>query len=216
MPTKKANAGPPDHTTLSDYVKAFCAAPLARKEVNRLSRMLAHVVASQVEVELEARGVSLPIEVGQRTFGGSVARHHLDAWIHDPTRGLMLGLDVKGLNAPGSVRRNWNNRIGDFEQLAAHHHKLALNAVLGGVLAIPVEELSDELLAKIETAMWKRGGRTHTANQQDQLEVTALMVISKQNQEIVTDVPSAAGTAAVTRIEKFAPAIADLFVERWQ
>lgn len=215
MATRVASAGPPDHSTLTEYVQAFCSAPLARGEVNRLSRMLAHVVASQVETELAARGVTLPIEVGKPTFGGSRARHHLDAWIHEPSRGLMLGLDVKGLNKPQSVQKNWNNRIGDFEQLATHHHRLALNAVLGGVLAVPVEDLSDELLSKIEASMRKRGGRTHTANQQDQLEVTALIVISKQTKEILADVPAKSGVGAATRIESFAPRIAELFVERW-
>jgi hypothetical protein len=57
---------------LDNYVREFCAAPLTRKAVMDLSSTLARVVGSQLQRELTEEMV----EVGHRSFGGSIRRHH--------------------------------------------------------------------------------------------------------------------------------------------
>lgn len=153
------------------------------------------------------------VEVGQRSFGGSIRRHHLDAWVANVHLGLQLGVDVKGLNSPSSVGKNWNNRVGDLHELATNHHQSFPKAVMGGVLAIPYEGLGENILRNIEKAMLNMGGRRGTANAQNQFEQASLIVISKERRLVLPDVPKKGGPL---RIESFAEAMADIFKQRWQ
>jgi hypothetical protein len=198
-----------------EYIAAFCAttAP-GRGDSSRLSKILANAVAADINQTFLARSVEAQVLVGRRTFGGAPGGHHLDACVYDVTQGLMVGIDVKGLNKPASVTRNWRNRIGDFEQLATHHHKHAPSAVIGGVLAIAAEGLDQTILSTIEDAMRKRGGRHHTLDQNDRLEVAALLVIDKEKHELLSD-QSDSPSRSTCRIDTFAERIVDLFIERW-
>lgn len=194
---------------LRDYVEAFCDAPLTRKAVMDLSSVLAKVVGAMLQEQLPGAAV----EVGHRAFGGSVRRHHLDAFIANEHLGLQLGIDVKGLNSPSSVGKNWNNRVGDLHELATNHHQNFPRAVMGGVLAIPYEGLGASILQNIERSMLNMGGRRGTANAQNLFEQAALIVISKERRLILPDIPQKGGPL---RIETFAASIADIFKQRWQ
>lgn len=205
--TKKTTKEPAP--TMRDYVEAFCDAPLTRKAVMDLSSILAKVVGSQLQNELP--GVA--VEVGHKSFGGSIRRHHLDAFVANVHLGLQLGVDVKGLNSPSSVGKNWNNRVGDLHELATNHHQSAPKAVMGGVLAIPYEGLGDNILRNIEKAMLNMGGRRGTANSQNLFEQACLIVISKERRQILPSIPKKGGPL---RIETFAASIADIFKQRWQ
>lgn len=210
---RRANKGPGRRTlplpkaTVEQYVVAFCKAPLTRKAVMDLSAMLAQVVGSQLRPELP--GVN--VEVGHRAFGGSVRRHHLDAFVANARLGLQMGIDVKGLNSPESVAKNWNNRVGDLHELAANHHLSFPRAVMGGVLAIPYEGISERTLANIERAMMNINGRRAVANTNNVLEVASLLVISKANRQIVDAIPDPNGPL---RFEKFAQQMAEVFKQR--
>lgn len=206
-PTKKTSKE--QAPTLRDYVEAFCDAPLTRKAVMDLSTILAKVVGAHLQSELP--GVN--VEVGQKSFGGSVRRHHLDAWVANVHLGLQLGVDVKGLNSPSSVGKNWNNRVGDLHELATNHHLSSPKAVMGGVLAIPYEGLGENILRNIERAMLNMGGRRATTNAQNLLEQACLIVISKERRLILPDIPKKGGPL---RIEAFAAGMADVFKQRWQ
>lgn len=197
--------------TLSDYVNAFCDAPvpLKRKAVMDLSSILAKVVGSQLQRELP--GVA--VEVGHKSFGGSIRRHHLDAFVANMHLGLQLGVDVKGLNSPSSVGKNWNNRVGDLHELASNHHQSFPKAVMGGVLAIPYDGLGENILRNIEKSMLNMGGRRGTVNAQNLFEQVCLIVISKEQRRILPDFPKKDGPL---RIEAFAGAMADIFKQRWQ
>ena len=194
--------------TLDDYVREFCAAPLTRKAVMDLSSTLAKVVGAQIQRELPDQ----VLEVGHRFFGGSVRRHHLDCFIANRHYGLQLGIDVKGLNSASSVGKNWNNRVGDLHELATNHHNNFPRAVMGGVLAIPYEELTDSILRNIERAMMNLHGRKAVTNAQNLLEQSCLIVISKERQMILPDIPLQNGPL---RIETCAPSIAAIFRQRW-
>jgi hypothetical protein len=206
-PTKKTSKEPAP--TLRDYVNAFCDAPLERKAVMDLSSLLAKVVGGMLQEQLS--GVT--VEVGQRSFGGSIRRHHLDAWVSNEHLGLQIGIDVKGLNSAASVGKNWNNRVGDLHELATNHHQSFPKAVMGGVLAIPYEGLGENILRNIERAMLNMGGRRGTANAQNQFEQASLIVISKERRLVLPDIPKKGGPL---RIEAFAEAMADIFKQRWQ
>jgi len=205
--TKKTSKEPAP--TLRDYVNAFCDAPLERKAVMDLSSLLAKVVGGMLQEQLS--GVT--VEVGQRSFGGSIRRHHLDAWVSNEHLGLQIGIDVKGLNSAASVGKNWNNRVGDLHELATNHHQSFPKAVMGGVLAIPYEGLGENILRNIEKAMLNMGGRRGTANAQNQFEQASLIVISKERRLVLPDIPKKGGPL---RIEAFAEAMADIFKQRWQ
>jgi len=195
--------------TLRDYVEAFCDAPLTRKAVMDLSSLLAKVVGAMIQQKLPG----VPVEVGQKSFGGSVRRHHLDAWVANSHLGLQIGIDVKGLNSPSSVGKNWNNRVGDLHELATNHHQSSPKAVMGGVLVIPFEGLGESTLRNIERAMLNMGGRRGTANAQNLFEQACLIVISKEQRLVLPDIPKKGGPL---RIEAFAKAMADIFTQRWQ
>jgi hypothetical protein len=200
------NPGPPP--ALADYIAAFCDAPTTRKASLDLSTLLARVVGSQLLAALP----DTPIEVGHRAFGGSVRRHHLDIFVANQHYGLQLGVDVKGLNSGSSVGKNWNNRVGDLHELATNHHQHSPKAVMGGVLAIPFEELTPGTLRNIERAMLNLGGRRSYANAVNLLEGVALMVISKVDRCLLEDIPAPNG---VLRIETFASTMAEIFRFRW-
>lgn len=206
-PTKKTSKE--QAPTLRDYVEAFCDAPLTRKAVMDLSTILAKVVGSMLQEQLP--GVA--VEVGHRAFGGAVRRHHLDAFVANEHLGLQLGIDVKGLNSPSSVGKNWNNRVGDLHELATNHHQSFPRGVMGGVLAIPYEGLGPSILQNIERSMLHMGGRRGTANAQNLFEQASLIVISKERRLILPDIPQKGGPL---RIETFAASIADVFKQRWQ
>jgi hypothetical protein len=209
MPKKKAEKGDSGPVpTLQQYVAAFCDAPLTRKAVIDLSAMLAKVVGSQLQECLPA----MDVRVGHRVFGGSVAQHHLDAFIANEHMGLQLGVDVKGLNSPSSVGKNWNNRIGDLSNMANNHHQHAPKAVMGGVLAIPFEGITSNTLSNIERAMLNMQGRRSWNNAHSLFEVLALVVISKSDRKILPDFPKGDGPL---RIEKFASTMAEVFKQRW-
>lgn len=206
-PTKKTSKE--QAPTLRDYVDAFCDAPLTRKAVMDLSSILAKVVGSQLQNELP--GVA--VEVGHKSFGGSIRRHHLDAFVANVHLGLQLGVDVKGLNSPSSVGKNWNNRVGDLHELATNHHQSFPKAVMGGVLAIPYEGLGENILRNIEKTMLNMGGRRATTNAHSLFEQASLIVISKERRLILPDIPK---KGSPLRIEAFAAAMADVFKQRWQ
>lgn len=206
-PKPLADAG--SRPTLDDYVRDFCLAPPTRKVAMDLSSTLAKVVGSQLQSELPGQVV----EVGHRAFGGSVRRHHLDAFIANSHYGLQLGIDVKGLNSASSVGRNWNNRIGDLHELATNHHINFPKAVMGGVLAVPYEGLTEGVLKNIERAMRNLGGRRAVTNANNLLEQACLIVISKERQLILPDVPSQDGPL---RIEAYARSLATIFRQRWE
>jgi hypothetical protein len=195
--------------TLRDYVEAFCDAPLTRKAVMDLSSLLAKVVGGMLQEQLP--GVA--VEVGHRAFGGAVRRHHLDAFVANEHLGLQLGIDVKGLNSPSSVGKNWNNRVGDLHELATNHHQSFPKAVMGGVLAIPYEGLGESILRNIEKAMLNMGGRRGTVNAHNLFEQASLIVISKERRLVLPNIPQKGGPL---RIETFASGIADIFKQRWQ
>jgi hypothetical protein len=174
-----------------------------------LSTILAKVVGAMLQERLP--GVA--VEVGHRAFGGSVRRHHLDAFVANEHLGLQLGIDVKGLNSPASVGKNWNNRVGDLHELATNHHQNFPRAVMGGVLAIPYEGLGASILQNIERSMLNMGGRRGTANAQNLFEQASLIVISKERRLVLPDIPQKGGPL---RIETFAASIADIFKQRWQ
>ena len=170
--------------------------------------MLAHVVGSALQDKLP--GVA--VEVGHRDFGGSVRRHHLDAFVANAQLGLQLGVDVKGLNSARSVGKNWNNRVGDLHELATNHHQNFPRGVMGGVLAIPREGITPNTLRNIETAMGRMGGRRAVANAHNLLECACLIVISKDERRIVDDIPS---PGSALRVERFAEIMSSVFKERW-
>ncbi len=210
MTTTRSKMTSKEHApTLRDYVNAFCDAPLTRKAVMDLSSILAKVVGSQLQRELP----DVAVEVGHKSFGGAIRRHHLDAFVANSHLGLQLGVDVKGLNSPSSVGKNWNNRVGDLHELAMNHHQSFPKAVMGGVLAIPYEGLGENILRNIEKAMLNMGGRRATTNAQNLLEQACLIVISKERRLILPDIPKKAGPL---RIEAYAAAMADVFKQRWQ
>lgn len=204
--TKKADAGPTP--TMDNYVQAFCDAPITRKAVMDLSTMLARVVGSELQKELPG----VLVEVGHRSFGGSIRRHHLDAFVANSHNGLQLGLDVKGLNSASSVGKNWNNRIGDLHELASNHHQIFPKAVMGGVLAIPYEGLTESVLKNIEKAMMNMNGRRAVSNAQSLLEQACLIVISKERRMILSEIPRPDGPL---RIETYARSMAEVYLQRW-
>lgn len=195
--------------TWDDYVSAFCDAPLTRRAVLRLSALLAQVVGGELQAQL---GPATHVEVGHRAFGGSIRRHHLDVFIANAQLGLQLGIDVKGLNSGPSVGKNWNNRVGDLHELSTNHHHNFPRAVMGGVLAIPHEGISDNTLANIERAMRKVGGRVGVGDPQNQLERAALLVINKSERRILEAIPAPDGPL---RIEAFAARMATIYAQRW-
>ncbi len=203
---KKAAVG--TAPTLEDYVREFCDAPITRKAVMDLSTMLGRVVGSLLQKEL----TDAVVEVGHRSFGGSIRRHHLDAFIANGHYGLQLGIDVKGLNSASSVGKNWNNRIGDLHELATNHHHIFPKAVMGGVLAIPYEGLSENVLRNIEKAMTNMNGRRAVTNAQNLLEQVSLIVISKERRAILEEIPRRDGPL---RIETYEESIAEVFLQRW-
>ena len=127
--------------------------------------------------------------------------------------GLQLGVDVKGLNSPSSVGKNWNNRVGDLHELATNHHQSFPKAVMGGVLAIPYEGLGENILRNIEKAMLNMGGRRTDGQRAEPVEQASLIVISKERRLVLPDIPKKGGPL---RIEAFAEAMADIFKQRWQ
>lgn len=174
----------------------------------QLSRTLARVVGEQLRVLLpEAQ-----LEVGRRTFAGSSRRHHLDAFVHSVDKGLQLGVDVKGLNSGLSVGKNWNNRIGDLHELAANHHTTSPKAVLGGVLAIPLEGITPTTLANIERAMLNLGERTAVSDSPNLLECACLIVISKEKRRIHEALPK---SGSPLHVQNFAMTMARLYKQRW-
>jgi hypothetical protein len=199
----------PEVHTLDRYVETFCDAPLTRKAVNDLSSHLARVVASQLRHTLP----NVNIEVGHRSFGGSVRRHHLDIFSAPSQWGLQLGVDVKGLNSRSSLGKNWNNRVGDLHELAANHHLTFPRAVIGGVLAIPYDGVTTTLMSAIVAAMTRLCGRRAITDAANLLECTSLIVISKEERRIRDDVPA---MDSPLRIERFADTMAQLYRERWQ
>lgn len=201
--TPQARSGP----TIDDYVQAFCDAPLSRAAVNSLSDLLARVVAYDLQRRLPAE----EILVGHRSFGGSSRRHHLDIFVADQHLGLRLGIDVKGLNSKSSVGKNWNNRIGDLHELALNHHSHFPNAVLGGVLAVPLEGLSDYVLKGIERSMFKMQGRRGIAEAPNLFECLSLIVISKSERRIIDDIPE---PDSPLRHERFGACITAMFEHR--
>lgn len=203
-PTFAVGAAP----SLDQYVGAFCDAPLERGAVMALSKMLAGVIGAQLQLLLPEEQVV----VGKRDFGGSKRRHHLDAFVHSTDAGLKLGLDVKGLNAASSVRKNWNNRLGDFHELASNHHGTFARAVLGGVIVVPQEEVPDQILSEIHRAMLNAEGRRAIADSPNLLECGCLVVINKAARSIVQDFPKQGSTL---RIEVFAERMKQVFEERW-
>lgn len=208
MPPKKVvvvKGPPPD---LAAYVNAFCDAPATRKAALDLSSLLAEVVGGELQAALPA----FPVEVGQRVFGGSVRRHHLDAWISNQNYGLQLGVDVKGLNSFSSVQKNWNNRVGDLHELATNHHQHSPKAVMGGALAIPYAAKKVELIRRIEKAMLSLHGRRATANTHSHLECATLLVIDKEKRLVVDDIPAA---GSPIRFERFTAIMTEVFLERW-
>lgn len=207
MPAKqptKLTGSPP---TIEQYVTAFCDAPMTRAAVNQLSDLLARVVG----VELQQRLPEEEILVGHRSFGGSNRRHHLDIFVADQHLGLRLGIDVKGLNSKSSVVKNWNNRIGDLHELALNHHSHFPNAVLGGVLAVPFEGLSEYVLKGIERAMFKLQGRRAIADAANLFEGAALLLISKEERRIIDSIPE---PGSPIRYEVFGATIAKVYQER--
>ena len=207
MRQKKPESGPVP--TLADYVREFCDAPITRKAVMDLSATLARVVGSLLQHELP----SATVEVGSRSFGGSIRRHHLDAFVANTHHGLQLGLDVKGLNSASSVGKNWNNRIGDLHELATNHHQVFPKAVIGGVLAIPYEGLTENVLRNIEKAMMNMNGRRAITNAHNMLEQGCLIVISKERRLILPEIPLQNGPL---RIETYARSMAEVFLQRWR
>jgi len=207
MPAKQPAklTGPPP--TIEQYVSAFCDAPMTRADVNQLSDLLARVVGG----ELQQRLPKDEILVGHRSFGGSSRRHHLDIFIADQHLGLKLGIDVKGLNSKSSVGKNWNNRVGDLHELALNHHSHFPNAVLGGVLAVPFEGLSDYVLKGIERAMFKLQGRRAIANAANLFECAALIVISKDERRVIDSIPE---PGSPLRYEAFSDALSKIYQER--
>lgn len=204
MSAKKSTS--PRLESIERYVRSFCETDGSRKSVNDLSALLARVVGGSLQQEVVGRKV----EVGHRHFGGSVRRHHLDIWIANQHLGLQLGIDVKGLNSPESVGKNWNNRVGDLHELAVNHHSTFPRAVMGGVLAVPADSTG---LDRIEAAMRNLTGRRAVANAANLLECAALLVIDKQTGEVVADRPDPAGPL---RFESFAASMARIFEERWR
>jgi hypothetical protein len=194
--------------TIEDYVAAFCDAQITRKAVMDLSTLLAQVVGTQIQGVLPAQR----LQVGHKYFGGSSRRHHLDAFIANEHYGLQLGIDVKGLNSASSLGKNWNNRVGDLHELATNHHQNFPRAVMGGVLAIPYDGLTQNTLRNIERAMHRLGGRRAITNEVNRLEAAALLVISKAERAIRSDIPSPDSPA---RFERFAATMAEVFQERW-
>lgn len=209
MPRKKdlVVQGPPP--TVAEYVSEFCDAPATRKAALDLSTLLAQVVGGQLQAMLPG----FPVEVGQRVFGGSVRRHHLDAWVSNQNYGLQLGVDVKGLNSFSSVRKNWNNRVGDLHELSTNHHQHSPKAVMGGVLAIPYEDGAADLIRRIEKAILNLHGRRATTNNVSRLECSSLLVIDKAKRLILNDIPA---VGSPIRFERFATIMAEVFLERWQ
>jgi hypothetical protein len=195
--------------TIEDYVAAFCDAQITRKAVMDLSTLLAQVVAAQIQALLPKQRV----QVGHKYFGGSSRRHHLDAFIANEHYGLQLGIDVKGLNSASSLGKNWNNRVGDLHELATNHHQNFPRAVMGGVLAIPYDGLTQNTLRNIERAMQHLGARRAVTNEYNRLESAALLVISKAERTIRPDIPAPDSAA---RFERFASTMAQLFQERWE
>jgi len=210
MPRTRRGAGsmlgPPP--SLQQYVEEFCDAPLERGAVIQLSKTLARVVGEQLRVLL----ADVKLEVGRRTFAGSSRRHHLDVFAYSLDKGLQLGVDVKGLNSGPSVGKNWNNRIGDLHELAANHHATSPKAVLGGVLAIPLEDITPTTLANIERAMLNLGGRTAVGDTSNLLECACLIVISKEERRIHEALPE---PTSPLHVQNFATAMARLYKQRW-
>lgn len=207
MPAKRPTKLTGPTPTIEQYVTAFCDAPMTRAAVNQLSDLLARVVGG----ELQQRLPKEEILVGHRSFGGSTRRHHLDIFAADQHLGLKLGIDVKGLNSKSSVGKNWNNRVGDLHELALNHHSHFPNAVLGGVLAVPFEGLSDYVLKGIERAMFKLQGRRTIANAANLFERAALLVISKEERRVIDSIPE---PSSPLRFESFSDAIAKVYKER--
>lgn len=209
MPRKKTVAVAGAVPDLAAYIEAFCAAPATRKAALDLSTLLAQVVGGQLQAALRA----YVVEVGQRCFGGSIRRHHLDAWVSNQNYGLQLGVDVKGLNSFASVRKNWNNRVGDLHELATNHHQTSPKAVMGGVLAIPFERRATDLIRRIEKAMFNLHGRRAVTNAVNLLECSSLLVIDKEAKLICDDIPAA---DSPIRFERFAVTMASVFLARWE
>jgi hypothetical protein len=203
QPTKLTGPAP----TIEQYVEAFCDAPMSRAAVNQLSDLLARVVGGNLQQRLPKE----EILVGHRSFGGSNRRHHLDIFVADQHLGLKLGIDVKGLNSKSSVGKNWNNRVGDLHELALNHHSHFPNAVLGGVLAIPFEGLSEYVLKGIERSMFKLQGRRAIANSANLFECASLIVISKDERRIIETIPE---PGSPLRYEVFGDSIAKIYQER--
>jgi hypothetical protein len=84
---------------------------------------------------------------------------------------------------------------------------------MGGVLAIPCENLTESVLKNIERAMGNLGGRRAVTNAHNLLEQACLIVISKERQMILPDFPASDGPL---RIETFAKSIATIFRQRWR
>jgi hypothetical protein len=207
MPKKVTELpGPPP--TIEQYVAAFCDAPMTRAAVNQLSDLLARVVAGRLRPQLPQEEIT----VGHRSFGGSNRRHHLDIFIADQHLGLKLGIDVKGLNSKSSVGKNYNNRIGDLHELALNHHSHFRNAVLGGVLAVPYEGISEYVLRNLERSMFRLQGRRAIANADNLFECATLLVISKDVRRIIDTIPE---PDSPLRYEQFEASLAGIYRERW-
>jgi len=208
MAGRKRKESPQKIVTMQEYVESFCDLPSSRKEVTGLSSLLAHAIGREIREALP----DADLVVGHRYFGGEIRRHHLDNFVANEHYGLQMGIDVKGLNNASSVRKNWNNRVGDFHELATNHHGHAPKAVLGGVLCVPFEGVPASVLKNLEKSMANLTGRRVVANAHNLLEVAALIVISKKDRKILTEIPDPNGPL---RVEKFATALADVFNSRW-
>jgi hypothetical protein len=201
-------AGDGLHSDWHGFINAFCDAPLERKAVLDLSKLLAKNVGADVRRALP----EVELHVGETEFGGTRGGHHLDVYAKS-TQGLQLGIDVKGLNSGASVTKNWRNRtLTDFVAFATKHHQTYPKAVLGGVLVICADDVTVATIGKIEKALGDLNGRRATANVHGQIECVALAIIDKAQRRLLADRP--ASTTGL-RIESFAATVAQVFRDRW-
>jgi hypothetical protein len=208
MPTSQTEA----HGSTSDwhgFIDAFCDAPMERKAVIDLSKLLAKSVGADLQKALPM----VDLHVGETEFGGTRGGHHLDIYAKGDD-GLRLGIDVKGLNSGASVTKNWRNRVlNDFVAFATKHHQTYPSAVLGGVLVICADNVTSRTIANIEKALKDLNGRRATANVHGLLECVGLAIINKRDRVLLADRPS---NDSGLRIEGFARTMASVFNQRWR